>query len=323
VRCYQYQAPLAQEGIEMEILPLFGDDYVQALYSQTGRGAATLSAFARRFRRLLDISGYDAIWIEKEMLPWLPAFMELALLPRHSTIILDFDDAVFHRYDMHASAVVRAVFGHKLDRLMARADLVLAGNAYLADRARSAGAPKVSIVPTVVDLNRYQPLPPRVPDVVTVGWIGSPNTAHYLSMVKPVINALERESPLKAVAIGARPDQVAGSPFTAVAWTEESEVDSDSPWERGKCGYKLIQYMALGLPVVASPVGVNVELLAGGGNGFLAASDHEWKKAISTLISNPDLRRSMGRAGRKLVESHYSVASQTPRLVSLYNQVIS
>jgi glycosyltransferase involved in cell wall biosynthesis len=328
VRTYQYQEPLAQKAIEMTILPLFEDDYVRALYGRTARGTAALAAFVRRFRRLLDVADYDAIWIEKEMLPWLPASMELALLPRGIPVVLDYDDAVFHRYDMHRSAVVRSILGRKLDRLMERADLVMAGNDYLADRARRAGAKWVEIVPTVVDLERYVPSPPRATDVVTVGWIGSPSTAHYLDIVKPVIDDLARERSVKAIAIGARADQVADSRFSAVPWSEETEVESlracdigimplaDTPWERGKCGYKLIQYMALGLPVVASPIGVN-SLLAGSGNGLLANSATEWHNALKTLLTDAKKRLALGAAGRKRIEDGYSLQQWAGRVAAL------
>jgi glycosyltransferase involved in cell wall biosynthesis len=268
------------------------------------------------------------VWIEKELLPWVPAFAEFMLLPRGVRVILDYDDAVFHRYDMHASVAVRAVLGQKLDKLMARADLVLAGNGYLAERARQAGAKRVAIVPTVVDLERYCPTSHELEGPVTVGWIGSPNTAPYLDQVKPVVNALAAGGRIRAVAIGARQDQVDGSAFEAVSWTEESEVDhlarcdigimplTDTPWERGKCGYKLIQYMALALPVVASPVGVNTTLV-GPDSGFLARDEKEWRAALLSLASDAGKRRMQGAAGREKVAKEYSLQVWAGRLSGL------
>jgi glycosyltransferase involved in cell wall biosynthesis len=326
---------LARHGIDLEIAPLFGDDYVRALYGQAGRARHVLHAFAGRLHALLSARKFDAVWIEKEALPWLPAFVELSLLPRGIPLIADYDDAVFHRYDQHGSLLVRAVLGRKLDRVMARVDLVVAGNAYLADHARKAGARRVEIVPTVVDLDRYLLLEHPHADEVTIGWIGSPKTAAYLDAVKPVIGELTSAMPLQAIAIGARADQLAGSCFTPVPWSEESEVAQlrridigimpleDTPWERGKCGYKLIQYMALGLPVVASPVGVNRQIVRHGENGFLASAPAEWRDALEKLATDPALRRSFGAAGRSDIEDRYALSVQAPHLAELIEAVVT
>jgi glycosyltransferase involved in cell wall biosynthesis len=138
---------------------------------------------------------------------------------------------------------------------------------------------------------------------------------------------------IACVAIGAREDQVADGPFLAKPWSEADEVRSlkgldigimplpDEPWTRGKCGYKLIQYMASGLPVVASPVGVNGDIVRHGENGFLASTEREWNEALSRLIADPDLRRRMGALGRRRVEREFSLKVQAPRLERLVRSV--
>jgi glycosyltransferase involved in cell wall biosynthesis len=227
------------------------------------------------------------------------------------------------------------LLGAKLDRLMARANLVVAGNDYLAARARQAGADRVEIVPTVVDLARYPIRPSAGRDRLTVGWIGSPGTAVYLDAVKPVLQSLSETMPLKAIAIGAREDQLSGSPFEPVEWSEASEVDAlrtidigimplpDTPWERGKCGYKLIQYMALGKPVVASPVGVNARIVRNGVNGFLAATADDWHIALAELAGDAALRAAFGAAGRGDVEKGYALSLQAPRLAAMIETVVA
>jgi glycosyltransferase involved in cell wall biosynthesis len=189
----------------------------------------------------------------------------------------------------------------------------------------------VSIVPTVIDIDRYVASPRPQRDTVTVGWIGSPSTGHYLEPVKPVIAELAGLA--RAVAIGARADQVAGSAFAAVPWTEESEVASlgeidigimplaDTPWERGKCGYKLIQYMGLGLPVVASPVGVN-NLLVDSSNGYLASTQNDWRAALRALATDRQLRLKLGSAGRERVVAEYSLQVWAPRLAALFRGIV-
>lgn len=313
----------------VEVRALFDDRYVRDMYAKRVSPVHVMGRYLKRLRNLLRADRYDIVWAEKELLPWLPSVMELGLLSRKVRLVVDYDDALFHRYDQHRSAAVRLILGSKIDAVMRRADLVLAGNDYLAAHARDAGCRWVEWLPTVVDLDRYamtergnsQPQGP-----VTIGWIGSPATASYLDVVAAPLAALASTANVRCVAIGAQPEQVAGTPFTAVSWSEAEEVSllrdleigimplPDAPWENGKCGYKLIQYMACGLPVVASPVGVNSTLVEHGKSGFLASSGDQWLQALSRLVEDPDLRNAMGQQGRITVEQTYALQVQAPRL---------
>jgi len=285
---------------------------------------------------MYGVDQYDVIWLEKEILPWWPEPFERAVAPTSRPIVVDFDDAVFHRYDRHSSSTVRAVLGDKIDGVMRRAACVIVGNEYLAERARKAGSRCVEWLPTVVNLDRYRvrSWEPDEDQRTVVGWIGSPATAQFLQLVAPVLGRLSRVLNLRCVAIGARADQLSGTPFEPWPWAEETEADTlrrvdigimplpDSPFERGKCGYKLIQYMACGLPVIASPVGVNAEIVEHGVNGFLARSDAEWAEAIRRLADDPGLRAAMGAEGRSRVERRYSLQVHGPRLARMVREVV-
>jgi glycosyltransferase involved in cell wall biosynthesis len=244
--------------------------------------------------------------------------------------VLDYDDAVFHLYDEHRSAAIRWALGGKHPSLMRRAALVVVGNGYLADCAERAGARNVAVVPTAVDLDRYgaareaaqDGAPPRV------GWIGQRSTADFLRPLAPLFERLAAAGKARFAAIGIDA-RALGLPMDGVPWSEDSEVHSirgldvgvmplvDGPFERGKCGYKLVQYMACGLPVVASPVGVNRQLVEHGVNGFLATTNEEWRMALETLLSDAGLRRRMGRAGRRMVEETYCLQVTAPRIAGL------
>lgn len=326
----QFVPRLAAEGIRVDAAPLLPDAYLEALYAGRRWPPHRIAArYLGRLARLLAARRYDLLWIEKELLPWLPFAVERALLAGAPPYVLDLDDAWFHHYDRHRLAPVRALLGSKLDRLMRGAALVTAGNAYLAERAAAAGAPWVEIVPTVVDLDRYPPSDPPSAALLAVGWIGSPATSRYLDPVAGPLGRLVGEGAARLVLIGAGEAALPGVAADRRPWREDTEVAdlqgldvgimplADSPWERGKCGYKLIQYMACGRPVVASPVGVNREIVEPGVNGLLAESPAQWEDALRALAADPGLRRRLGQAGRGKVERLYSRQAVGPRLAGL------
>lgn len=335
LRFAQYLPWLLQDGVQITAQPLLSDELLLTRYRRGSYGLwPLLRAYAGRWKTLLQRRHFDVLWIEKEALPWLPLWLELALL-RGVPYVLDYDDAIFHNYDQHPNSWVRRLFGRRLDRLMAGATLVVGGNHYLAQRARDAGAPWVEVVPTVIDLERYAYMPknqavvPAADKLPRIVWIGSPATVHYLQMLHEPLRALaERHSYVLRV-IGGGAVELPGVQVEVLPWSEATEVDNistcdvgvmpllDSPWERGKCGYKLIQYMACGLPVVASNVGVNPDIVQEGENGFLANTPHEWVAALGKLLSNQSLRAQMGLAGRQLVERTYCIQQTGPRMAKL------
>jgi glycosyltransferase involved in cell wall biosynthesis len=331
VRFYQYQAFLAAQSIDIDWMPLFSDAYVRGLQGGQRSVREVASAYASRAMKLVRNRGYDLLWIEKDALPWLPAWVEQALLGANVPCVLDYDDAVFHAYDGHRSLVVRRLLGGKHRALMRAAALVVAGNRYLADYALASGASKVEVVPTVVDLARY-PEPGGSAGGgaarPVVGWIGQRATARFLQPLAPVFRKLAEEGVADFAAIGIDAAE-AGLPMRSVPWSEDTEVKrlrdfdigimplADGPFERGKCGYKLIQYMACGLPVIASPVGVNQQIVVPGQNGFHAVTLAEWDTAVRALAGDAAMRRRMGMAGRQQVERHYSLQVAGPRLADL------
>lgn len=334
LRTLQYVPALAAEGIKVDVRSLLDDDYLGGLYSDSVSRSAVLKAYVARVLQLVTASHYDLIWTEKELLPWLPSFVERALVPRKIPLLVDYDDAVFHRYGEHQNVVVRALLGRKIERIMQRADAVSAGNQYLADHARRAGARVVERLPTVIDLGRYTYTEARDNPQVMIGWIGSPTTAKYLKMLIPAVERLQSRDDIRFLAIGAAKEQVSGTPFEAVDWTEATEVEllgrldigimplHDELWDRGKCGYKLIQYMGARLPVVASAVGANLEIVEHGVSGFLARDTDEWVASLDRLVGDGGLRRSMGIAGRRAVERGYSLQVQGPRLAALIRKLV-
>jgi glycosyltransferase involved in cell wall biosynthesis len=337
VRMLQYQQALAAAGLALSVDALLDDAYLRAKYQDGRAGVARVAgAYAGRAWRWRGLAQTaDVLWIEKELWPWMPAFAELALV-KSRPFVLDLDDAVFHNYDLHSSAFVRRGWGRKIDRLMAAASLVTAGNSYLAERAERAGARRVDVVPTVIDLERY-PAPARQEqrapgDPLVVVWVGSPATAHYLQALAPVLTRIAARRPLELRVIGGHV-HMPGVAVTEVAWSQAAEASSiaagdvgimplpDSPWERGKCGYKLIQYMACGLPVVGAAVGANRDIVIPGTTGLLVASDTQWEEALCTIADDPSLAAEMGAAGRRRAEAKYSLQAVAPYLIQRFMEL--
>ena len=330
VRFYQMLPALEVHGIDVTVAPLSSDGYVRDLYAGKGRRPARVAGdYARRLGQLLSVGRFDLLWIEKELLPGAPAVLERLLGALRVPYAVDYDDATFHRYDQSTNPLVRRLLGSKIDVIMRHAVLVTAGNEYLAERARSAGARWTEVVPTVVDLDRYPVAPPRAEAPLTIGWMGTPITQRYLDPLRDALSTVCHRGGARILLIGADAGALAGLHPEIRAWSEQTETAdiadfdvgimplADGVWERGKCGYKLIQYMACARPVVASPVGVNRCIVDDGVNGLLASTGAEWCTALEQLRDDRPLRDRMGRAGRARVESEYSVQALAPRLADL------
>ena len=335
LRSLQYLPYFQSLGWQVDPVPFFSQAYLRNLYASRSVWKEVLQAYLRRFMALTRAGGYDLVWIEKEVLPFFPAVAERLLGALRVPYLVDYDDALFHQYDLHHLWAVRAVLGRKIDAVMRYASLVVAGNEYLAERARNAGARRVEIVPTVIDLDRYPAPDPQGETTdrpLVVGWIGTPRTSRYLHPLKPVFASLKTRCNVRFVAVGASRESLGDLPVEPWLWTEATEVESirqfdigimpldDSPWERGKCGYKLIQYMACGLPVVASSVGVNCEIVEPGVHGWLVDGLGEWENKLVAVIEIGEMRQEMGRQGRARVEEWYSLQAQAERVKDFFKE---
>ena len=178
-RFYQFLPYLEKESFEVSVSPLFNEKYVDNLYSDrlTKNFFNLLSAYLRRTCKLLFDRNYDLIWMEKEPLPWLPASIEKLLCTSSVPYVIDYDDAIFHRYDKNNNFLVRTVFSNKISQIMIRANVVIAGNQYIADYARKTGVEKIEILPTVVDTDIYSQKNYKRNGNFNIGWIGSPSTS--------------------------------------------------------------------------------------------------------------------------------------------------
>lgn len=331
----QFVPALASAGIQVSCHPLLGNDYVRSLASgERVAPGPILASYFKRMSQLIKGPDCDVIWVYAEAFPYLPAACERLLFRSRKPVVYDFDDAFYVTYDHHPNGWVRRMLSGKLEPLIAGAAAVCAGNHHLLDYARRLN-PNCMLMPTVVDTTVYSPLTRRAGSSPVIGWIGSPSTWDEVRPLLPVISAICRDQGVRFRVVGAgvvaESDRFEG--MELVEWTEASEVAElqqfdigimplrDMPFQRGKSGYKLVQYMACGLPVVASPVGENRLLVKEGANGFLASSLQDWRDVLAQLVLDPSLRLSLGHEGRKKAEQEYSLQVHAPRLVELFRSL--
>jgi glycosyltransferase involved in cell wall biosynthesis len=333
-RLLQFLPFLEEHGIEVVAHPLFDGQYVRNLAKGQPTGWLTiLHLYVKRFLSLHRISKYDLVWIHFEAFPYLPGIFERLITLFGRPIIVDFDDAIYHQYDRHSRSLVRVMLGKKLVPLLSKAAGVTVGNAYVGDYiARYNDA--VTIIPTVVDTSLYSPTLDKPENRIVIGWIGSPSTWRYVENVLPELLPLLAKSGAVFRAIGAGPAAARWSEIECFEWSEETEIAAvqsmdigimplpDEEWARGKCGYKLIQYMACGLPTVASPVGVNSEIVVDGKTGYLAYDIADWLRALERLITNRELRARFGAAGRARAVERYSLQSQQSRILAAFHAAV-
>jgi glycosyltransferase involved in cell wall biosynthesis len=330
-RFLQYRPGLEEAGFQLQVSPLLDNRHILGLTA--GRRANPLSigtSYARRLSLLMANSWHaDALWVQYELFPYLPAVFERLAFRSGKPVVVDYDDAIFHMYD--SNPFLRG----KLRSLIAGASAITAGNDYLAEYALRWNS-DVQVLPTVVDTSLYVPARRSENAVPVIGWIGSPSTWSYTRPLLPVVEALCKTGRAQFLAVGggAEAERDLFSGMELRNWAEDREIADvqsmdigimplpDEPWARGKCGYKLIQYMACGLPTVASPVGVNREIVLPGKTGVLAADLEDWRIAMAQLLGDPSLRQGMGKAGRERATALYSLATQAPRVVEVMQRAV-
>ena len=331
-RFYQYFPYLREKGCTITSQALLSNNYIKHLYYNHPFPLASIfTSYLKRIYLLLQKNKFDLIWLQQEAFPWFPWWFEQLLVGARVPVVVDYDDAFFHRYDLNSSFLVKILLGKKIDNVMKNANRIIVGNEYLADRAKKNNCQNIEVIPTVVDLSRYRVKSNYKSDKFTIGWIGSPKNVKYLQKIENVFNFFH-EDEYQFVFIGIEEIELDNSNYIVKKWDERTEVDeirnfdvgimplTDNPWERGKCGFKIIQYMACGIPVVASPVGVNTDIIEHGINGFLAYSDDEWKEYLIKLKNDVYLRENMGMNGRKKIEKQYSDCIIAPNMLRIFNE---
>jgi hypothetical protein len=330
-RVFQFLPHFHAEGIDCTVSPLFGETYFKILEVRQSWLRTLLKVpyvfvrFLRRLWELFTLGRRDLIVIEGQLFPYVPPVVERLLQWCRYRVVVEMDDAIY----------LTRWHEKKMAALLSMATGAIAGNERLASYAKLF-SPQVCVVPTVVDTDRFVPdresssAFDHSSEVITIVWMGLAYNLSYLNVLAPVLRALQSRFHVRLRVICSQPPRMPGVDIEFRPWDMRREVSDmrdasigvmpleDTEWARGKCGLKLLQYLAVGLPSVASPVGVNCHIITNGENGFLASTEEDWYDRLEALCRQPHVRARIGLAGRRTVEERYSLAVWGPRLTEVY-----
>lgn len=296
----------------------------------------TLKAFFIRFKNILNASKYDLIFIQREAFFTGTTFFEKQFKKSKAKIIFDFDDSIWLSNVSDANKKWEWLKNpNKTKEIITLSDMVFAGNEYLANYAKQANK-NVVVVPTTIDTLEYTKVPKNNIDKICIGWSGSITTIQHFEFAVDFLTAIKEKYQnkvyFKVIGDGNyknKPLEINGLP-----WKKETEIEElssfdigimplpNDEWASGKCGLKGLQYMALEIPTIMSPVGVNSEIIKNGENGFLAETKEEWIDAISQLIESDSLRKKLGQNARKTVSEKYSVKANKKKYLDTFNSLL-
>jgi glycosyltransferase involved in cell wall biosynthesis len=337
-RIEQWESHLRRKDIEIVYSP-FADAELMRVLQRPGRvffkTLKVIKAWSRRLYEAKRVTGFDLVYVFREGSLIGPAIVERIYMARNIPFVFDFDDAIWIRYTSDSNWF----FSHlrcpgKTSALCHLARHVIVGNACLRDYASQRNE-NVTIIPTTIDTALYRPFdrtPGRIP---TVGWTGSHSTERHLEVVRDALERLRNHVEYRLVVVGGGRFRLHGVEVEHRAWRSATETQDlsdfdigimplpDSAWERGKCGLKALQCMALAMPVVVSPVGVNTEIVKHGVNGFLAETSEDWIATLEKLLKDQILRRAIGISARETIENSYSTRKHAPRVAEVFRKVAS
>jgi glycosyltransferase involved in cell wall biosynthesis len=341
-RMIQFIEPLAEHGIELSVHPfldsrLHGSLYNRSQWPRTAMGL--ILASVRRVRELWRARKADVLFVQREAMMFGPPVVEwLAINLNHCPMVLDLDDATYVSYRSPTYGRIGSMLKwfSKTNDLIRWSRLVTCGNGEIAAYVESKGRPAV-IIPTVVDTNHFRPLPKRqTMDVPVIGWVGTHSTYPYVETIFPVFTRLARDYKfrLRLVGTGKEHVEIPGVEVENLPWTLHKEVADfqsldigiypivEDNWSVGKSCFKAVQYMAAGVPFVASPVGSCKEIAEANRTHLLARTEEDWYAHLSRLLRDEQLRRQMGESGRRYAEQHYSLQAQVVKLADALRSAV-
>jgi glycosyltransferase involved in cell wall biosynthesis len=337
-RIEQWEPELRERGVEITYAPFESPELHSILYT-SGSIFRKLSLVARCLSRRLSLvkslGKYDVVYVFREAALLGPPLFERWIHWSGLPLVFDFDDAIFVSYRSPSNGYLSYLkFAAKTRTICRMASHVMVGNPYLAEYASQVNS-SVTIIPTTIDTEKYTVMRERpLADPPVIEWTGSFSTVQHLDTLRGALQKLAKRERFKLRVIGTATYVLDGIEVEAMPWRSETELDDlrpadigvmplpDDAWSKGKCGLKALQFMALGIPTICSPVGVNTDIIQDGENGFIADTEDEWIEKLAMLLRSPELRERIGMAGRLTVERRYSKLTQAPRVYEILESVV-
>ncbi len=335
-RWEQWGQLLGQFGVDVTFVP-FSTKALHAARTakqQVRAARLALSRLPSWIRDLTQAREVDVVVVQRNAAVAGPPFAELAFTKIGVPVVYDFDDAIYlppETGDTSLRRVLRCDW--RVGVVAKRATLVTVGNPTLAEYAQRYN-PRVEIVPTTIHIAAYPRKPESSDRLPVIGWSGSRTTAKYLEWILPVLRELHRQVRFRVLVMGAKVD-LSGLDGECIPWSEETEIaglhrmdiglmpSPDTVWARGKCALKALQYLAIGIPAVASDVGVNAQAVPDGRCGFVVRTPEEWRTRLRELLGDRARCRRLGHAGREHVIHNYSAEVWTPRIAETLRTLAS
>lgn len=337
-RFEQYLDYLESNGFDITFSNFISESDDKIFYAPgniIGKIRIVFKNFLVRTSNVWNANEYDIILIYREAFVFGTSLFEYLLSKSKAKIVFDFDDSIW-LLDVSTGNKSFAFLKNpnKTAKIISYADLITVGNSYLAEYAKQFNS-NVIVVPTTIDTSYHKPLPSKTNDKICIGWTGTDTTIKHFEMIIPVLLRIKEK--YKQVYFKLISDRIVHYPeldLTTTPWSKEDEIEQlaelnigimplpDDKWSRGKCGFKGLQYMALSIATVMSPVGVNKDIIQDGINGFLAANEEEWFAKLSLLIEDALLRQRLGEAGRTTIETSYSVNAWKDKYLEIFRQLV-
>ncbi|MBL4592448.1 MAG: glycosyltransferase [Flavobacteriales bacterium] len=337
---FEQYSNFLEESYKLSFFPFLTKNDFKLLYQPRKyfyKSWIIVKGFLKRLILMFQLRGYSIVFIHREASPIGPPIFEWIIHKiLKKKIIYDFDDAIWLKNTSTSNRLISTIKRHsKVSSICKWSSLVMCGNHFLMDYAKKY-TKNVIYLPTTIDtVNVHNQVKNQVEGITTIGWTGTHSTIKYLYDIESLLVKLQNQINFRFVVISNKDPFFKDLKYEYKSWIKETEINDllqfdigimpllNDEWANGKCGFKALQYMSLGIPCVISPVGVNIKIIQNGFNGFLVENENEWKGKLTALIKSKELRTTIGLAGKETVLNNYSVKSTKNLYLTCFNQVIN
>jgi glycosyltransferase involved in cell wall biosynthesis len=338
-RIFNYLEYYKEAGYSVRVYPLFGDWYLDCIWQRRAKWKILhkiIYAYFKRLLLMLSMPSNSIAYIGAELFPYLPYGFEKIFKLKKVKYLIEFDDAIFHYYDMHSSKYIRNILGNKTAKAIANASYVITGAEYLTNFA-SKYNPSVIEIPTTIDAEKYTNNELINTGEFVIGWIGSFSQSIHIVNLLPVFKRLSENYTYTLRLVGFDKyleKHLESIPYEIIEWTDDSEIIEmskfsvgimpldDTPFSNGKCAFKLVQYMGVGIPTISTPLVSNVNINRDSANIF-ALTPEEWYLAFEKVFQNKEHYIKVGRKNKEIAMEYYTIQANYTKHLSVFNLLLT